>query len=136
MHGGGGKRTANQGCQLSRQRDRTVEPPFVLASDAFEGKFREQIDQQLERRERLILGWVIRYRRKLKPRLQIELGLGVIAWFGEQRTIRAQRGRGDDAAHMREPPAPLTREDHAHVPQRRGRGAPPGAASAPLLAWG
>src|SRR5262245_8354610 len=59
------------------------------------------------------------YRRKLKPRHQIEFSLGVMARIREQRTIRAQRRGSDDTNDMRKPPAPLARKDDAHVPQRR-----------------
>src|SRR5262249_58587619 len=98
MHGCGRERTANQGRQQSRQRDRTVEPPFMLAFDTLEGKFREQIDQQPERRERLILGRMLGYRRGAKPPPPKKIGLWGIAPLGGQRTTPAHRRRGGYAA--------------------------------------
>src|SRR5262249_27209738 len=92
---------------------------MLAATAALEAELGQQIDEQLERRECLIPGGMLRDWRDLKPRREIEFGLGVIAWFGEQRAVRAERGCGDDAGDVREPPAPLGREQNAHVMQRR-----------------
>src|SRR5262249_9862841 len=89
VHRCGRKRAAGRRRHQSRKGDRGIERLVVLATDALEGKFGQQIDQQLERRARLILGRMLRYRRDLKSRREIELSLGIIARIGEQRAIRA-----------------------------------------------
>ena len=91
----------------------------MLTADAPEGKFGEQVGQQLECRERLIPGRVLRYRRDLKSRREIELGLRIVTGISEQRAIRAQRWCGDNAGDVRKPPTSLGREQDAHIVQRR-----------------
>ena len=99
--------------QQAGERDRAIER-LVL-----ERELRQQVDQHVERRPRLLLGGVLGNRRQLQARQQIELRARIVAGGGEQRAVGAQGRRGDDPAHPRDRPVLFTYQHHTHELQRR-----------------